>query len=541
MTSTQRVPVLIVGGGLVGLSAALFLEYHGVPFVLVEKRTGTSVLPRSRGVHSRTVELFRQIGIDKRVQQAAATALKAGQFGGARRGATLTTSEQLDLGNLMQSLANREPSPSGFCFLPQVQLEPLLADLARERGGDLRFGVELTEFAPDRNGVTATVRDPAGDVSIIRADYLIAADGAGSPIRRELGITGWALPPTHHYINVFVRTDLTEVLDGRTFSQCEIVNDQVRGLVLTKNNTDEWSLHFEYDAAREGLADYPVERCVDLTRAAIGVPDLEVEVLAKSTWDTGVFVADEYRRGRIFLVGDAAHRHAPWGGYGANTGIADAHNLIWKLASVLSGTAGPALLDSYQPERKPRAIVAAEQARLGTDFATRYGVETPDNAADLARQLANDTVMTRYRYTSTALLGGSSTGTPHVDELTGQVGTRVPHVWIDRSQQISTLDLNGPGFALLVTGTSAAWRDAVAEAQWETGIDIIVHALPMAEWATRTGLPEGGALLVRPDGIVAGRSDVDLAAHTLTAALRHLVGESACGADMLEEPTAAAW
>lgn len=540
MTSTQQVPVLIVGGGLAGLSAALFLEYHGVPFALVEKRTCASVLPRSRGVHIRTVELFRQLGIDRRVQQVAATALKAGRFGGARRGATLTTAEQLDLGNFVQSLANREPSPSSFCFLPQVQLEPLLADLARERGGDLRFGVELTEFKADKCGVTATVRDQAGDVSIIRADYLIAADGAGSPIRRELGITGWELPPTHHYINVFVRTDLTEVLDGRTFSQCEIVNDTVRGLVLTKNNTDEWSFHFEYDAAREGLADYPVDRCVELVRAAIGVPDIEVEVLAESAWDTGVFVADEYRRGRIFLVGDAAHRHAPWGGYGANTGIADAHNLIWKLASVLSGTAGPALLDSYQPERRPRALVAAEQARLGTDFDTRYGVETLDNAADLARQLANDTVMTRYRYTSTALLGGS-TGAPHVDELTGQVGTRVPHVWIDRSQQISTLDLNGPGFALLVTGTSAAWRDAVAEAQWETGIDIIVHALPMAEWATRTGLSEGGALLVRPDGIVAGRSDVDLAPGTLTAALRHLVGDPAGGANILEESTAAAW
>ncbi|WP_405159795.1 FAD-dependent monooxygenase [Nocardia sp. NBC_01499] len=534
MTSTQQVPVLLVGGGLVGLSAALFLEYHGVPFVLVEKRTGVSVLPRSRGVHTRTVELFRQLGIENRVQQAAATALRAGRFGGARRGATLAVAEPLDLGNFVNSLSNHEPSPSSFCFLPQVQLEPVLIELARERGGDLRFGVELTEFAADDEGVTATLRDQAGGVSTIRADYLIAADGAGSPIRRALGITGWELPPTHHYLNVFVRTDLTEVLDGRTFSQCEIVNDKVRGLVLAKNNTDDWSFHLEYDPARAGLADYPDERCVELIRAAIGVPDIAVEVLAKAAWDTGVFVADEYRRDRIFLVGDAAHRHAPWGGYGANTGIADAHNLIWKLASVLSGTAGPALLDTYQPERRPRAIVGAEQARLGTDFDTRYGVETPDNAADLARQLNTDTVMTRYRYTSTAVLGDSA-GAPHVDQLTGQVGTRVPHLWVDGSQQISTLDLNGPGFALLVTGTSAAWRDAVADAQWDTGIDITVHALPDAEWAARTGLPEGGALLVRPDGIVAGRSDEDLYPSTLTAALRRIVGGLASGAMSLDD------
>ncbi|MFI6042045.1 FAD-dependent monooxygenase [Nocardia sp. NPDC051321] len=539
MTSTQQVPVLIVGGGLVGLSAALFLEYHGVPFVLVEKRTGGSVLPRSRGVHTRTVELFRQLGIENRVQQAAATAIKAGRFGGASRGATLVAAEQLELANFMKSLEHPAPSPSTFCFLPQVQLEPLLTDVARERGGDLRFGVELSDFEVTDRGVIATVRDRTGAISTIQADYLIAADGAGSPIRRALGITAWELPPTHHYLNIFVRTDLTEVLHGRTFSQCEIANDTVRALVLAKNNTDEWSFHVEYDAARTDLADYSAKRCAELVRAAIGVPDIAVEVLAKTAWDTGVFVANEYRRDRIFLVGDAAHRHAPWGGYGANTGIADAHNLIWKLAAVLSGTASPTLLDSYQPERRPRAIVAAEQARLGTDFATRYGIETPDNAADLARQLGTDTVMTRYRYASSAVLGGNADAL-HVDQLTGQVGTRVPHLWIDEPQQISTLDMNGPGFALLVTGTSAAWRDAVGEAQWDTGIDITVHAIPAAEWSARTGLPEGGALLVRPDGIVAGRSDEDLHPRALTAALRRIVGKTASETESLDDVAATA-
>ncbi|MGW4846682.1 FAD-dependent monooxygenase [Nocardia brasiliensis] len=527
MTSTQHTPVLIAGGGPVGLCAALFLEYHGVPFILVEQRTAASVLPRSRGVHVRTVELFRQLGIETKVQQVAASVLKAGHFGGASRGATLTTAEQLDLTAFVRGLAQRDPSPSSFCFLPQAELEPLLAELARTRGGDLRFGVELVDVAADADGVTATLRARDADTTIVRADYLIAADGGGSPIRRRLGITGWTLPPTHHYINTFVRTDLTDVLHGRTFSQCEIVNDAVRCLVLTKNNTDEWSFHLEYDPARASSADYTGQRCVELVRAAIGVADIDIELLSRTAWDTGVFVADEYRRGRVFLAGDAAHRHAPWGGYGANTGIADVHNLIWKLAAVLSGTAGPDLLDSYQAERRPRALVAAEQARLGTDFDTRYAVPTPDNAADLARQLTTDAVMTRFRYSSAALFGGDA-GEAHVDRLTGQVGTRVPHQWIDRAQQISTLDLNGPGFALIVTGTSAAWRDAVWEAQWDTGIDITVHAIPTAEWAACTGLPEGGALLVRPDGIVAGRSDAGLRPELLAAVLRRIVGIPAC-------------
>ncbi|WP_433729228.1 FAD-dependent monooxygenase [Nocardia sp. CA-129566] len=537
MTTTEQTPVLVVGGGLVGLSAALFLEYHSVPYVLVERRAKTSVLPKARGLHTRTTELFRQVGVADRVERAAATALRAGSFGGASTGATLIAAQPLDISHLGRAMAAADPSPSRFCFLPQVLLEPVLAEQARERGGDLRFGVELVEFEPDDAGVTATLRDAAGTTSVIRADYLIAADGAASTIRRALGIEGWEVPPTHHYINVFARTDLTGVLGGRTFSQCEISNDTVRGLVLSKNNTDEWSFHLEYDPTRESVADYSDQRCVELIRAAIGVPDIAVELLARSAWDTGSFVADEYRRGRVFLTGDAAHRHAPWGGYGGNTGVADAHNLVWKLAAVRSGTAAPALLDSYQVERWPRAIIGAEQANLGADFRARYGIETPDNAVQLARMLEFGAVMSRFRYSSDAVSHRSVRGVewvePHVDRLTGQVGTRLPHVWIDAEQTTSTLDLCGPGYALLIAGAAAAWRDAAAYTQRETGIDIAVHGLA-AEWSACTGLPEGGALLVRPDGHVAARSDEGLYPRSLCETIRSLMGWSSDTASVLD-------
>ncbi|MEV5836619.1 FAD-dependent monooxygenase [Nocardia sp. NPDC052112] len=530
MTSTQQIPVLVVGGGLVGLSAALFLEYHDVPYVLVEKRTRTSALPKARGLHTRTAELFRQVGVEERVRQAAATALRAGSFGGASRGVSLIAAQPLDLGHLRAAMTAGDPSPSQFCFLPQVLLEPVLAEQARERGGDLRFGVELIDFAADDSGVTATLRDESGRGSAIRADYLIAADGAASPIRRALGIAGWEVPPTRHYINVFVRTDLTGVLGGRTFSQCEVGNDTVRALVLSKNNTDEWSFQLEYDPNRETAADYPDERCVGLIRAAIGVPDIDVEVLARSAWDTGSFVADKYRCGRVFLTGDAAHRHAPWGGFGGNTGVADAHNLVWKLAAVLSGTGGPALLDSYQAERWSRAIIAAEQANLGDDFETRYGIETPDNADILAKRLDFGAVMSRFRYSSSAVSRKPADCVewvePHVDRLAGQVGTRLPHLWLDAELTASTLDLCGPGYALLIAGNSAAWRDAAADAQRVTGIEIAVHGLG-AEWGACTDLPTGGALLVRPDGHVAARSDEGMYPRSLVATLRSLLGWSA--------------
>jgi putative polyketide hydroxylase len=532
-----RTSVLISGGGLVGLSAALFLQHQGVETVLVERRARPSALPRSRGVHTRTVELFRQAGLEHRVQQAAQSALKMGAFGGARHGTTLLDATALDIGGpgprgSRGSMLGADASPSHFCFCPQVLLEPVLTDAARERGCDVRMGTELTGFAADGDGVTATVTEvSSGHGSTIRADYLVAADGATSPVREALGVTSWTLEPTHHYLNLFVNADLAGLVAGRTFSQCEVANDAVRCLILSKNNTDEWSFHVEYDPARESIADYPEQRCVGLVRAAIGA-DVAVKLLARSAWDTGVHVADDYRRGRVFLAGDAAHQHAPWGGFGANTGIADAHNLAWKLAAVLTRRAAPALLDTYEPERRPRAVLAASQARLRTDFLARYGVRTPGNASDVDRQTDSGAIMMRYRYESPAVVPDGTEG-DWVAALRGQAGTRLPHAWLDiGGRQVSTLDLCGPGFAVLVTSRAARWRAASAAAHAQTGVGVAVHQIdPLAgsaeagaSWAEQTDLRGDGALLVRPDGHVAARSDVGLSPDTLVAVLRAVTG-----------------
>jgi flavin-dependent dehydrogenase len=365
-----------------------------------------------------------------------------------------------------------------------VVLEPVLAHVARERGGELRFGTELTDFSSGPDGVTATI-----GAETIQADYVIAADGGSSPIRRRLGITSWTLPPTDRYLNVFVRADLTELVAGRTFSQSEFVGDTVRGVIISKNNTDEWSFHFQYDQT-------PPTDLVELVHAAIGTPEVDVEVLASSTWDTGVHVADEYRRGRVFLAGDAAHQHAPWGGFGANTGIADAHNLTWKLARVLNGSADDQLLDTYQPERRPRAVLAGRQARIRTDFLARYGIVTPENAGDVAQQLDGGAIMTRYNYE-----GGI------VDELTGQVGTRVPHVWLANGQ--STLDLCGPDFTILAGPDSPDWGDTIPVYRIGKGTEL------GGDWTSRTGLGSEDAMLVRPDQHVAARTDTGLTPATL--------------------------
>ena len=507
--------MLIVGGGVVGLCAALLLKYHGVDSVLVERRNGPSVLPRSRGLHGRTSEIFRQLGIEEQVQAASALALKAGEFGGYRMGATMLASVAQPIPAKSEHFAT--PSPSGFCFLPQVELEPLLIDIARQRDADLRFGTELTTLHNHGDGVEAVITHD-GEKRVIAAEFVIAADGASSGIRNGLGITGWQLPPTHHYINVFFRGDLADRVAGRTFSQCQIDNDTVHALMLSKNNTDEWSLHIEYDPDEETLTDYPPSRCASLVRAAIGADDIDVDVLVRAAWDTGVHVADTYRQDRVLLAGDAAHRHSPSGGFGANTGIADVHNLAWKLAAVLSCRAAPELLDTYEPERRPQAVTGATQARLRTDPQTRFQMAGAPGAP--AELIDMEAVMSRYRYVSPGSAGG------HVAQLQGQLGTRVPHLWLTRGdQRISSLDLCGPGFAIITDTDHSAWADAARRAETETGWDVTVHGIGHdlvdvdGTWRTVTGLLDGGALLIRPDQHVAARSDEDLSPAALAGRL----------------------
>jgi putative polyketide hydroxylase len=190
------------------------------------------------------------------------------------------------------------------------------------------------------------------------------------------------------------------------------------------------------------------------------------------------------------------------------------------------------MLDTYQAERRPRAVLAAEQARLRTDFLARYGVRTPDNAKTMAGQLDTGVVMNRYRYVSQAVAGNQA-GADWVDRLAGQAGTRLPHVWLDAGgRQVSTLDLCGPGFTLLVSANAVGWRSAAETVRARTGLDIAVQELgdptdladPGDSWLEQVALPAGGAVLVRPDQHVAARSDGGLHPDTLASILDAILG-----------------
>lgn len=508
-SSEEHTPVLIVGGGLVGLAAGLFLHHQGVPFVLTEQMNAPSILPRARGIHARSMELFRQVGLEDDLQTAAKAAWKVGGFGGARRGETMLSSQPIADFRAMMATMNMDvvPSPSQFCACPQTTVEETLRRPLVARGGDVRFGHRLDRFDQDAHGVTASVVDMQGQAIRIRADYLIAADGGRSTVRRELGVTSDREEALQHYVNIYFAADLTDRMEGRTFSQCEVENGQVKGLLTSADNATRWSFHLEYDPQTTDPASFTPGDLTGFVQAALGDPNVPVQILATTTWSTVVRVARQYRDGRVFLVGDAAHVMPPWGGFGGNTGLADAHNLSWKLAAVLDGRAGEALLETYQAERRPAGQRSGEQARLRTDFEARFQLRTPQNA-DLFERLQDvNTVLMKYPYPS------AGEEDQPVEQLTAQLGTRFPHAWLLRGEErVSTLDLFGRAPVLLL-GPGASEEPIMDIPNWAVKAQRVRLGRDMTfedadtGWAQLTALPDDGAVLIRPDGFVAARSD----------------------------------
>lgn len=485
---SEETPVLIVGGGIVGLSAGLFLHHHRIPFILIERNEAVSPLPRARGFSARTLELFRSVGLQDRIEAVAKTAWKQGRFGGARRGRTMLESESLPLADIAKLHAEADPSPCELTACPQTLVEPVLRQALEERGCDVRFAWELLRFEESHQGVTAIVRHPLGAERTICASYVFAADGGRSEIRRHLNIDRHGIDANRHYLNIFLEADLTSQVAGRTFSQCEIANEEVSGIFLAMNNTNRWSFHLAYDPTVSQPEQWSDGQLTKLVKAAIGA-DVPVRLLYRSPWNTRVRVADRYRDGHIFLMGDAAHLMPPWGGFNANTGIADAHNLVWKLARVLNGQADPALLDTYESERQPVARRNGEQAWLRTDFDARFQIRSEDNAAFFERLIDYGELQMRYRY------GADDT----VNALRAQPGTRFPHAWIEhRRQRRSTLDLFGSSF-VAIGGPSAPRREG--DPSYLAGIDFW-FINESVTWRSLTGLADDDVVVIRPDGFV---------------------------------------
>lgn len=509
-----EVPVMIVGAGPVGLSAALFLSRHGVRTLLVEKRSGTSRLPRAPGLQARTMELFRAAGVHKQIRD-----LEMGDSHPYFEGGILRvrTFAEIDDAVVLEapSLDGPDVSPERVMGCGQDRYEVVLTELARARGADIRFYTRLESLEQDADGVTALVRNTqTGERTTVRAAYLIGADGASSTTREVLGVGRSGRGTVFNALSIYFRApELETLLKGRKFILCYATAAPGTMMGLSRlHGCDPWLAAPQYFPERgEKSEDFTDERCIEIIRTGSGKSDMDVEIMDKVPWEGAQLVADTFRVGRVFLAGDAAHVHPPAGGFGANTGIHDAHNLAWKLAAVLDGTAGDALLDTYDVERRRVGEAMAEQAMVRNRI--RHGYADDETRA----AMVDDIIITLgYRYSSSAIPGGEPDApvlTPRLT-LTGQPGTRAPHLDLLRDgARIATVDLFWDEYVLLTGDRDSGWADAADRVAKQLSVPLRSYVVapggdlePVGkDWAVAYGVSPAGAVLVRPDAFVAWR------------------------------------
>jgi 2-polyprenyl-6-methoxyphenol hydroxylase-like FAD-dependent oxidoreductase len=511
---TESASVLVVGGGLVGLSAAVFLSWRGVPALVVERHTASSPHPRAVGYSPRTMELLRAVGLGSRVPQVPAGSqlrrARVQSLAGQWFEESSWTPQSSDGPKI-------EHSPCTGASIAQDRLEPLLRDKAVELGADIRFGTELLSWHQDGDGVLAVLRTGDGVEHRVRSDYLIAADGHRSPIRETLGIGREGRGHLSTSRSVLFKAPLEEYLQSGV-RQFEIDQPGLQGFVTTYGD-GRWVLMFADDQERDQ------DTLRTMVLQAIGRTDLEIELLTTGRWELSALVADRFAAGRVFLAGDAAHTLPPSrGGYGANTGIDDVHNLAWKLSSVLSGESTPELLDTYDAERRPIAWLRHQQIFARADYRRHAGA----SAADIPI-IDDDAMEFGQLYRSAAVLTAGDELPPAArpEQWAGQPGTRAPHLWLTRDgERLSTLDLFQRGWVLLAENDH--WSAAARQATERTGITVDYQRIggrlqphEPEEFLRAFGLSHDGATLVRPDGYIAWRSrDLPIQpAETLTVAL----------------------
>ncbi|HET8846744.1 MAG TPA: FAD-dependent monooxygenase, partial [Ktedonobacteraceae bacterium] len=421
----ETTPVLIVGGSLVGLSTALFLSWHGIQPLLVERHPGVSPFIRAGGFSPRTMELYRSVGIEPAIRQKESQGLQNFMI---LRVESLAGKE---LGSYTQSVRDLSTpaSPAPGSLITQDILEPILRAEAEKLGGDLRFNTQLLSSEQDADGVSAVIRDlSSGEKRTVRARYLIAADGNDSPLREHLGIKVHGPGTLSNQMFMIFKADLRNALRGRPVLFCYVSNPQVpEGAIGAYPDGLGGILSFSYHPEKgESEADFAGPGGIELVRIAVGEPNLDVELVSLRAWAMAAFVAERFQHGRIFFVGDSAHVMPPTGGFGANTGIADAHNLAWKLALVLKGQAGPDLLISYEAERRPVAQLTVDQAFA--NFVERMAPHLASQST--APKIDHYAVILGYRYFSSAVLSSveEGQGYENPNTPTARPGFRAPHV-----------------------------------------------------------------------------------------------------------------
>ena len=520
----ERTPVLIVGGGPVGLAVAGDLGWRGIDCILVERGDGGISQPKMDLLGIRTMEFCRRWGIVDEVERAgynrdhpqdyAWVSALAGGYEFGREPFPPPRDEPTP----PQSPQHRERQPQNF-------FDPVIARFAaRQAPVSLRYQTELLDITEHAGEVTARVRDTrSGRTWTIEAAYVAACDGGGSRIRESLGIELPTDTVLTYTSNAIFRSDsLWQVAEVRPGYRFIFINTEGTWCtIVAVNGRDQFRFSFVGDGSRRALDEEAVREAI---LRAVGRP-FDFDVLSIMPWTRREFVAERYGSERIFLVGDAAHLNSPTGAFGMNTGMQDAVDIAWKLAAMVQGWGGPRLLQSYEAERRPVALRNVREATANLERMLSPRTRKPPAAllddtpeGDEARRHFGDayTAMMKqewftigihlgYVYERSPVIVPDGTPAPPDEVMTytqtARPGSRAPHAWLSPGH--STLDLFGGGFVLLQFD-SAIDTTALAAAAAASGMPLAIEKVDdpaIAHLYQRT------LVLVRPDGHVAWRDD----------------------------------
>ncbi|WP_299141588.1 FAD-dependent monooxygenase [uncultured Tateyamaria sp.] len=556
--------VLIIGTGPAGSATAALLSTYGIENMVINRYRWLANSPRAHITNQRTMEVLRDLG--REVEDEAYMHATEQDLMGTNVFCESLTGEELGRiqtwGTHPLSRAEHAlSSPSRMNDLPQTFMEPLLFKTACARGTQARMSCEYQSHVADGDGVTTTILDRLTNTTFtVRSKYLVGADGGNSAVTENTGLPIEGKMGVAGSINLLFKADLTSHVAHRpsvlywVMQPGSNVGGIGMGVVRMVRPWNEWLAIWGYDidGERPELDD---EEAKKIIRDLVGDPDLDIEMHGISYWTVNDAYATQMSKGRVFIMGDAAHRHPPSNGLGSNTSIQDAFNLAWKLAAVLKGQAGEALLDSYDAERAPIAkqIVTRANQSIG-EFGPIFEAlglightdpevmqanmdkrcDSSDDAEAQRAALREAIAFKKYefdahgvemnqRYRSGAVVtDGQMEPAFDLDhelhyQPTTWPGARLPHVWLFDAQgrKLSTLDLTQGGFALLTGLNGSAWAQAAETVAQEMGLALSTHVIGprqalvdhTGDWARAREVGDAGCVLVRPDHHVAWRSE----------------------------------